>query len=88
MARGALSTRALRLLVREQDARLATLVHDVDAVLREDDRVDVADATIARITSTPKLWRWFVDEDAIDRFFALPSSERAALWGPPTPTHA
>lgn len=89
VARGALSTRALRLLVREQDARLATLVHDeVAAVLREDDRVDVADAAIARITSTPKLWSWFVDDAAIDRFFALPHADRTALWGPPTPTHA
>lgn len=78
-ARGVLSTRALRLLVRERDERLATLVRDVDAVLREDDTIEVASAVIERITSTPKLWRWFVDDDAIDRFYA----EHAALWGKP-----
>jgi anti-sigma regulatory factor (Ser/Thr protein kinase) len=78
-ARGVLSTRALRLLVHEQDARLAVLVRDVDAVLREDDRVALADAVLQRITATPKLWRWFVDDDAIDRFFA----EHGALWGSP-----
>ncbi len=79
IARGALSTRALRLLVREKDERLATFVRDVDAVLREEDRVEVVDAVIGRITSTPKLWRWFVDDEAIDQFF----SAHTALWGPP-----
>jgi hypothetical protein len=80
-ARGVLSTRALRLLVHEQDARLPVLVRDVEGVLHEEDRVTLAGAVLERITTTPKLWRWFVDDDAIDRFFA--SSELTALWGAP-----
>jgi anti-sigma regulatory factor (Ser/Thr protein kinase) len=78
VARGVLSTRALMLLAHRPE-RLAVLIRDVDAVLREDDRVELASAVVERIAATPKLWRWFVDDEAIERFF----SEHAALWGPP-----